>query len=270
MGIQFKKLNAPSSTSGALDASNASSEMLLDVNVCTTGSWPQSKAIPFHFPKDIEAACDKYRRFYLGSHSGHKLEWRMDQGLAEVQVDFSPKVKRSLVLTTFQMMIMLVFNGKKTPVTFKEILDITGLPRHEVSHHLLSLVHPKVGVLLKRPEGKELAPGHKFIINQKYSNQLKKIIVPLMRPVERESADDLAASVAIELQRRCMIDAAAVRIMKSRKKMRHNQLTADVINQLTARFKPTPGDIKKRIESLIIDGFLERDADDRASYSYLA
>jgi hypothetical protein len=35
------------------------------------------------------------------------------------------------------MMIMLVFNGRKTPVTLKEILDITGLPKCEMSHHLL-------------------------------------------------------------------------------------------------------------------------------------
>jgi hypothetical protein len=68
-----------------------------------------------------------------------------------------------------------------------------------------SLVHPKVAVLLKRPEGKELASSHKFIMNPKYANQLKKVVIPLMRPIERESADDLAGAAAIELQRRCMV-----------------------------------------------------------------
>jgi hypothetical protein len=79
------------------------SDMQLNVNVCSTSYWPASKQIPFHFPKELEGVCDKYRRFYLHSHSGHKLAWRVDQGLAEVQVDFSPRVKRTLVVTTYQV-----------------------------------------------------------------------------------------------------------------------------------------------------------------------
>jgi hypothetical protein len=70
-------------------------------------------------------ACEKYKRFYLHQHSGHKLEWRMDQGQAEIQVDFAAAMRRGLIVTTYQMMIFLVFNSAKI-VTFKQILDITG------------------------------------------------------------------------------------------------------------------------------------------------
>ena len=46
--------------------------------------------------------------------------------------------------------------------------------------------------------------------------------------------------------------------------------TPQVTRQLSSRFLPNPTVIKKRIESLIEREFLERDANDRKLYRYLA
>lgn len=66
------------------------------------------------------------------------------------------------------------------------------------------------------------------------------------------------------------IEAAIVRIMKSRKTMEHSSLIAEVIKQLQSRFMPNPNIIKKRIESLIEREYLERSKTDRKLYNYLA
>lgn len=58
--------------------------------------------------------------------------------------------------------------------------------------------------------------------------------------------------------------------MKTRKTMRHNLLVAEVISQLSARFKPRPNDIKKRVEALIEQEYMERDANERGTYNYKA
>jgi cullin 3 len=42
-----------------------------------------------------------------------------------------------------------------------------------------------------------------------------------------------------------------VRVMKDRKVLSHNELINEVTRQLTARFQPSPMQIKKRIEALI-------------------
>jgi cullin 3 len=47
-------------------------------------------------------------------------------------------------------------------------------------------------------------------------------------------------------------------------------LVLQVTRQLSPRFIPNPTLIKKRIESLIEREFLERDANDRKLYRYLA
>jgi hypothetical protein len=52
--------------------------------------------------------------------------------------------------------------------------------------------------------------------------------------------------------------------------MRHNLLVAEVISQLSARFKPRPNDIKKRVEALIEQEYMERDANERGQYNYKA
>jgi len=161
----------------------------LAVNVCSSGYWPATAAIPYHLPTDLAAACERFKRFYLNQHNGHKLVWHMDKGRAEVLVHFSPKLSRTLVGTTYQMMILLVFNNAKR-VTFKQVLDITGIPKSEISHHLLSLVHPKVAIVLKRPNNKTLEDTHQFMLNPKYTNKLLKVVIPLMQPIKKDQEDE--------------------------------------------------------------------------------
>jgi cullin 3 len=74
----------------------------------------------------------------------------------------------------------------------------------------------------------------------------------------------------VDEDRRHMIEAAIVRIMKARKSFAHVQLIEEVTKQLSSRFRPNPLIIKKRIESLIEREYLERSSTDRKSYNYLA
>jgi len=74
----------------------------------------------------------------------------------------------------------------------------------------------------------------------------------------------------IDEDRKHQIEAAVVRIMKSRKTLEHNNLIAEVTKQLQTRFVPNPVIIKKRIESLIEREYLERSKNDRKVYNYLA
>lgn len=70
--------------------------------------------------------------------------------------------------------------------------------------------------------------------------------------------------------RKYLVEAAVVRIMKFRKELEHNNLIAEVTKQLQSRFFPTPQLIKKRIESLIEREYLEKSEENERLYKYLA
>ncbi len=74
----------------------------------------------------------------------------------------------------------------------------------------------------------------------------------------------------VDKERKYTIDAAIVRIMKSRKVLQHNQLIMEVNQQLSRMFKPDFKLIKKRIEDLVSREYLVRDPDNPQQFKYVA
>jgi len=70
--------------------------------------------------------------------------------------------------------------------------------------------------------------------------------------------------------RRNRVEAAIVRVMKTRKTLDQHTLVAEVSKQVQSKFAADPSFIKKRIEGLVDREFLSRDKDDRSIYHYVA
>jgi hypothetical protein len=68
--------------------------------------------------------------------------------------------------------------------------------------------------------------------------------------------------------RELQIDSYLVRLMKSRKQMKHNELVEEC-KKMVNSFKPESNFIKIRIESLIERDYLKRDDKDWNKYSYI-
>lgn len=77
-----------------------------------------------------------------------------------------------------------------------------------------------------------------------------------------------ATRKAVEEDRRIILQAAIVRIMKSRQILSHQQLVQEVIDQTRARFAPSVSMIKKCIEQLLEKQYIDRQ--DRDRYVYVA
>uniref|UniRef100_A0A2K6EPS1 Cullin-3 n=1 Tax=Propithecus coquereli TaxID=379532 RepID=A0A2K6EPS1_PROCO len=266
----------------------------LTVRVLTTGYWPTQSATPkCNIPPAPRHAFEIFRRFYLAKHSGRQLTLQHHMGSADLNATFYGPVKKEdgsevgvggaqvtgsntrkhiLQVSTFQMTILMLFNNREK-YTFEEIQQETDIPERELVRALQSLAcgKPTQRVLTKEPKSKEIENGHIFTVNDQFTSKLHRVKIQTVAAKQGESDPERKETrQKVDDDRKHEIEAAIVRIMKSRKKMQHNVLVAEVTQQLKARFLPSPVVIKKRIEGLIEREYLARTPEDRKVYTYVA
>lgn len=253
----------------------------IEVDVLTNGYWPSQNVKPCTLPISVQQSIERFSTFYLEKHTGRKLSWQTSAGSADIRATFgtAPNLRRhDLQVSTYQMCILLLYSDTdKNSFTLGQIRTQTQIPDMELRRHLISLCTPKHRILRKGSKGRGItSDDDTFTFNNEYTSKLKKVRIPLVKEssVARESevqTDSAAAIPApVEEDRRHLVEAAIVRIMKARKTLHHNDLIAEVSKQLSTRFVPTPQFIKKRVESLIEREYLERMDDDRRVYQYVA
>ena len=86
----------------------------------------------------------------------------------------------------------------------------------------------------------------------------------------REQSESEQTHSSIDEDRKLYIQAAIVRVMKSRKSAKHNQLIQEVIGLTKNHFTPSVPMIKKCIEILIEKQYLERKSSAADEYKYVA
>lgn len=255
----------------------------IEVDVLTAGHWPSQNSPDCNLPDQIQGAINHFTEFYLKKHTGRKLSWQSSTGSVEMQATFGNSTYR-LCVSTYQMCILMLFNNK-TILTLGQIKSETNIPDMELRRHLISLCTSRHRILRKGSKGKHISGDNDtFTLNNSYKSQFKRVKIPLvsMKEAAKSKAatgggignDDANGSSKlpplVEEERRHLVEAAIVRIMKTRKTLQHNDLIAEVTKQLTVRFVPAPQFIKKRIEGLIERDYLERSEQDHRLYQYVA
>ncbi|OIV90285.1 hypothetical protein TanjilG_08322 [Lupinus angustifolius] len=242
----------------------------LVVQVLTTGSWPTQSSLQCNLPSDIIGVCDRFKSYYLGTHNGRRLSWQTSMGTADLKATFGNGQKHELNVSTYQMCVLMLFNNADR-LTCKEIEQATSIPISELKRCLQSLACVKgKNVLRKEPMSKDISDDDTFFFNDKFTSKFFKVKIGTVVAQRESEPENIETRQRVEEDRKPQIEAAIVRIMKSRKTLEHNNVIAEVTKQLQPRFLANPVVIKKRIESLIEREFLERDKVDRKLYRYLA
>ncbi|XP_047959962.1 cullin-3A-like [Salvia hispanica] len=242
----------------------------LVVQVLTTGSWPTQSTNTCNLPVELSTLCEKFRSYYLGTHTGRRLTWQTNMGTADLRATFGEVHKYELNVSTYQMCVLMLFNNTEH-LSYKEIEQATEIPSSDLKRCLQSLACVKgKNVLRKEPMSKDIGEDDVFSVNDSFTSKLRKVKIGTVVAQKESEPEKQETRQRVEEDRKPQIEAAIVRIMKSRRVLDHNNIIAEVTKQLQSRFLANPGEIKKRIESLIERDFLERDNEDRRLYRYLA
>ncbi|KAF1666729.1 Cullin-4A, partial [Aptenodytes patagonicus] len=254
--VQFKQYMQNQSDPGNID---------LTVNILTMGYWPTYTPMEVHLNSEMIKLQEVFKTFYLGKHSGRKLQWQTTLGHAVLKAEFK-EGKKEFQVSLFQTLVLLMFN-EGDEFSFEEIKMATGVEDSELRRTLQSLACGKARVLIKNPKGKDVEDGDKFIFNGDFKHKLFRIKINQIQMKETVE-EQVSTTERVFQDRQYQIDAAIVRIMKMRKTLGHNLLVSELYNQL--KFPVKPGDLKKRIESLIDRDYMERDKDNPNQYHYVA
>lgn len=256
------------------------SSVEMDVKVLTTGYWPVYPQYPnLVLPECLVKPQGDFLDYYKTKYQGRRMQWQYALGSVDVRAQFDRQYH--INMSVCPALVLLCFNEKES-WTLPELQQAVGFDDpSEMGRILYNLALGKVRLLLKHdyenkdkpPEGppkkprSTVDPRDTFTIRKDFtSKQLKIRIFNLQAKESKEERDKTLETVSRD--RLYLIDAVLVRILKARKSILHQQLIPQVMEQI--KVPAQPADIKLRIESLIEREYMERDAEDRNRYNYLA
>jgi len=236
------------------------------VTILTTGFWPTYQKEEMKLPQKMTKCLETFGEYYLSKTQNRQISWIHQLGSVTLTGHFDRR-RIDLEVSTLQAAILLLFNEKKIWV-IQDMINRLGITPDQAKANLRSLVSGKFKILQKNPsEGYRVT--HQMRVNRRFQSQLRRIRVPnaIMRTSNKERKQ---ANESIQEERKYVLEAYIVRVMKSRKTLSHAQLVQEVTKQVLKLFTPNPRHIKQRIGDLISRDYLTRDPEQSNVYHYVA
>ncbi|KAI6795163.1 Cullin-domain-containing protein [Hortaea werneckii] len=240
----------------------------LTVNILSAAAWPTYPDIPVVIPSNVKKSIDDFELHYKSKHTGRKLDWKHALAHCQMRAKFD-KGYKELVVSSFQAVVLLLFNGIKPDehLPYSHIQTETGLPEQEVKRTLQSLACAKLRPLTKHPKGKEINDTDTFTVNTSFDHPKFRVKINQVQLKETKE-ENKETHIRVAEDRNFECQAAIVRILKSKKTISHQQLVSETISATMSRGVLAVADIKKNIDRLIEKDYMEREEGNM--YSYIA
>ncbi|UMM22593.1 hypothetical protein L5515_003730 [Caenorhabditis briggsae] len=239
-----------------------------NVLVLSSGSWPTFPNSTLTLPHQLSSTIDVFGQYYNEKFNGRRLTWVYSQSRGEVTSSAFSK-KYVFTVTTAQMCTLLLFN-EQASFTVQQISEATGLEGKTCAGIAGSLIKNLVLKSDAPLEGEEIPMTAAVSLNDSYTNKKVRVDLSKMSLKQEAVRDTEVVQKNAEEDRKSLISACIVRIMKTRKRVPHTQLMSEVITQLTGRFKPKVDVIKRCIGSLIEKEYMLRVEGQKDVYDYMA
>ncbi|RDB19810.1 Cullin-1 [Hypsizygus marmoreus] len=234
-------------------------DITFSIMVLGTNFWPLNPpGHDFVIPIEILPTYDRFQKYYQTKHSGRKLTWLWNYSKNELRTNYLNQ-KYILMTSSYQMAVLLQYNRNDT-LSLDELVAATSISKDILLQVLALLVKAKI-LINEEKEQYDLNPNFR-------SKKIRvNLNLPIKADIKAESSDVLKA---VDEDRKYVIQATIVRIMKARKTMKNQGLIQEVISQISQRFAPKIPDIKKAIETLLEKEYIERVDGSKDTFAYVA
>ncbi|KAF8490800.1 Cullin-domain-containing protein [Russula emetica] len=242
-----------------MEQNHTDMDINFSVMVLGTNFWPLNPPKDgFIVPTDIQLTYDRFQKYYQQKHSGRKLTWLWNYSKNELRTNHLNQ-KYILMTSAYQTAVLLQYNNNDT-LSLDELSTATNVGKDLLTQVLQPLVKSRI-LINDETDQYDLNPHFKS----------KKIRVNLNQPIKAEvKAESSDVLKTVDEDRKYVIQATIVRIMKARKTMKNQPLIQEVISQISQRFTPKIPDIKKAIDTLLEKEYIERVDGTRDSFAYVA
>lgn len=238
-----------------------SKKLGFNVSVLTQGVWPTYPDLYMKLPDELNKLSMEFEKFYINERKGRKLKWHHGLGNCIVKARFPNGVKE-LYVSELQAAIILLFNDN-TELSYKSIQDELAIEGESaqgtLTRALQSLACGKTKVLTKSDNNNDIdMETDTFKINEDFNEKSVRIKINQIQPKKRIEEQRNEVQKEIERDRHMEVQAAIIRIMKTRKELEHHQLIEEVITLTKDRGCLQVPEIKKNIDLLLEKEFLDR------------
>jgi len=244
--------------------------------VLSSGSWPiATQQTSITLPRAVEQTMKTITSFYGQKHKGRKLIHAVS--LSHAEVAFSPlKNRYQLSVSAFQMAALL-YAAEHTSISLKEFSNETQIPIKVLCQQLSPVVRAHVFTCIDGMDPSSWTEETLFTVNPKFA--YKRLKLSLMSgggssgrggKKSAETEVEKGEAEAIMRDRTIKLEAAIVRIMKSRRVLDYNSLVKEVMDQVQKFFIPTIPMIKRAVESLLDQEFIRRKGGNMKVFEYIA
>jgi len=251
----------------------------VNIMVFSSGSWPvNAPPMSITLPIQVDKVMKTIVTFYAHKHKERKLIHSVNLSHAEV-VYTTAKNKYQLGVTAFQMVILL-YAAQHTAVSLRELSNESQIPNKLLCQQLSPVVRSHLFTCSDGMDSSSWTEDTQFTVNPKFAFKRLKLSLMSTSGGSRDGSKKSAAESGADMDhaemedivrdRSIKLEAAIVRIMKSRRVMTYNALVKEVIDQVQRWFMPQIPMIKRAIESLIDQEFIRRKDKDARTFEYVA
>lgn len=259
------------------DKGSAADSIDFTMLVLSQGAWKlQHSVTNLATPAYLQDSINTFSKYYTNLNPAKKYNVAWGYGSAEIAVTFDIGV-RTLTMSPLQAIILMAFNDKES-YTISELSTLTGISNDYIKPVIGSLCFggDKVHVLKKKPvpdvKPNALNNDSEIFFNKSLNcPKMKSNKITLSNVVLGSSKESNTRIIdEIENERKYRLEAIIVRIMKTRKTLKHAELFESARDQCRsiANFILELKVFKIVVGTLVERNYLNRDEEDTALFHY--